>query len=450
MRALPLISDRSPDDVLAWRPNGPVSVGLYLSQVRSLADRLPDSRWIVNLCEDRYHFAVLLGACALSGRVSLQPSSQSAQTLQQLQVAYPGAIAVTDDPGASVSPSVVPLQALDELPLHSETDVPLIPEDRTVAILFTSGSTGSPQPHAKTWGKLVANGQAEARALGLIGQSRVLVGTVPVQHSYGFESTFLLALHGGCSFWSGKPFYPQDLADALSRVPAPRLVVTTPFHLASVMASELPMPPVDRWLSATAPLSAELAARVEAASGAPVHEIYGSTESSQLATRRTCDGPAWTLMPGVRLEQEGDITCAIGGHVEGRVPLSDLIEVLPGDRFLLHGRHADMVNLAGKRTSLAYLNHQLCAIEGVRDGAFYLPRDDAEDRVGRLVAFAVAPGLDRQTLLAALRHRIDPIFMPRPLMLVEALPRNSTGKLTRQALEQLLEARASAREADAG
>jgi len=192
-----LISDRSPDDVLAWRPNGPVSVGLYLSQVRSLADRLPDSRWIVNLCEDRYHFAVLLGACALSGRVSLQPSSQSAQTLQQLQVAYPGAIAVTDDPGASVSPSVVPLLALDELPLHSETDVPLIPEDRTVAILFTSGSTGSPQPHAKTWGKLVANGQAEARALGLIGQSRVLVGTVPVQHSYGFESTFLLALHGG-------------------------------------------------------------------------------------------------------------------------------------------------------------------------------------------------------------------------------------------------------------
>jgi len=35
-------------------------------------------------------------------------------------------------------------------------------------------------------------------------------------------------------------------------------------------------------------------------------------------------------------------------------------------------------------------------------------------------------------------------------MLVEALPRNSTGKLTRQALEQLMEARASAREADAG
>ena len=46
-------------------------------------------------------------------------------------------------------------------------------------------------------------------------------------------------------------------------------------------------------------------------------------------------------------------------------------------RFLLHGRHADLVNIAGKRSSLAYLNHQLCAIEGVQEGAFFLP-DEAD------------------------------------------------------------------------
>lgn len=450
MTAWPLISDRSADDILAWSPAGPISVGRYLSQVRSLAEWLPETRWIINLCEDRYHFAVLFGACALSGRVSLQPSSQSAQTLAQLSAAYPGALAVTDVPAAAiVSAPVMPLPVLDDLPVTAGTGVPLIAADRTVAILFTSGSTGQPQPHAKTWGKLVANGQAEARALGLTGKPHVLVGTVPVQHSYGFESTFLLALHGGCSFWSGKPFYPQDLVDALVRVPRPRMVVTTPYHLASVMASELPIPPVDLWLSATAPLGADLAARVELATGAPVHEIYGSTESSQLATRRTGDGPAWTLMPGVQLEQQEGTTWALGGHVEGRVPLSDIIEVWSDGRFELHGRHADMVNLAGKRTSLAYLNHQLTAIEGVRDGAFFLPREDEANRVGRLVAFVVAPGLDRQSLLAALRQRIDPIFMPRPLVLVDALPRNSTGKLTRLELERLFAERVPTRQADA-
>ena len=59
------------------------------------------------------------------------------------------------------------------------------------------------------------NGRSEAERLGLLARPHAIVGTVPVQHSYGFESTFLLALHAGCPFWSGRPFYPQDIADAL-------------------------------------------------------------------------------------------------------------------------------------------------------------------------------------------------------------------------------------------
>jgi acyl-coenzyme A synthetase/AMP-(fatty) acid ligase len=38
-------------------------------------------------------------------------------------------------------------------------------------------------------------------------------------------------------------------------------------------------------------------------------------------------------------------------------------------------------------------------------------------------------------LLEQLRQRIDTIFLPRPLLLVEQLPRNATGKLPQQALQ---------------
>jgi acyl-coenzyme A synthetase/AMP-(fatty) acid ligase len=299
------------------------------------------------------------------------------------------------------------------------------------------------QPHGKTWGKLVQNGQAEAQALGLDHQPHVLVGTVPVQHSYGFESTFLLTLHGGCSFWSGKPFYPQDVVEALVSVPQPRMLVTTPHHLTALLGSAVDWPALDLCLSATAALSPELAAQVEQRSGAPVLEIYGSTESSQLAYRRTTEGSAWCLLPGVVLEQdmgtdmEMDATYACGGHVEGRVLLSDIIHLQADGRFLLHGRHADLINMAGKRTSLAYLNCQLCAITGVSDGAFFLPDTDAASGFVRLMAFVVAPGLAREALMAALRLRIDPIFLPRPLVFVDSLPRNSTGKLPRDALVSL-------------
>jgi acyl-coenzyme A synthetase/AMP-(fatty) acid ligase len=77
----------------------------------------------------------------------------------------------------------------------------------------------------------------------------------------------------------------------------------------------------------------------------------------------------------------------------------------------------------------------------VQDGAFFLP--DAADAahgvesLTRLVAFVVAPGLDRTALQRALRQRIDSLFLPRPLVFVDTLPRNSTGKLPRTALQAL-------------
>jgi acyl-coenzyme A synthetase/AMP-(fatty) acid ligase len=101
--------------------------------------------------------------------------------------------------------------------------------------------------------------------------------------------------------------------------------------------------------------------------------------------------------------------------------------------FILHGRTADLVNIAGKRTSLAHLDLQLNTIDGVKDGAFLMPDEDSE-RVVRPMAFAVAPGRTAREILAALQQRIDPAFLPRPLHLVEALPRNATGKVPREAL----------------
>ena len=81
--------------------------------------------------------------------------------------------------------------------------------------------------------------------------------------------------------------------------------------------------------------------------------------------------------------------------------------------------------------------HEYSAIDGVQDGTFFFP--DAENgREQRLTAFVVAPGKTREEIIQALRPRIDPVFLPRPLRLVAALPRNATGKLPRGHLIQLL------------
>src|SRR2546422_7002666 len=84
-----------------------------------------------------------------------------------------------------------------------------------------------------------------------------------------------------------------------------------------------------------------------------------------------------------------------------------------------------------------HLNFQLNSIEGVRDGTFVMP-EEADGTVARLTAFVVAPGLATETIMTALRQRIDAAFLPRPLCFVKSLPRNETGKLPRMALDDLV------------
>jgi acyl-coenzyme A synthetase/AMP-(fatty) acid ligase len=97
-----------------------------------------------------------------------------------------------------------------------------------------------------------------------------------------------------------------------------------------------------------------------------------------------------------------------------------------------------LVNIAGKRSSFGYLNAQLNAIPGVIDGVFFL-REETTGSTGtaRLGAVVVAPSLSIAALTEHMRQRIDAVFLPRPLIMVERLPRNATGKLPQQALQRL-------------
>jgi acyl-coenzyme A synthetase/AMP-(fatty) acid ligase len=219
----------------------------------------------------------------------------------------------------------------------------------------------------------------------------------------------------------------------------PRTLVTTPVHLRTLLASDLELPPLDLIMSATAPLAPELAREAEERFGARLLEIYGSTETGQIALRRAAGSKHFKLWPQVRLRVDDGQVYAYGGHIEQMTPLCDVLEITGEDSFTLNGRTADLVNVAGKRSSFGYLNAQLNAIPGVEDGAFFWRDGDAGGMTGttRLAAAVVAPGLSVVSLIESLRRRIDPVFLPRPLIIVDRLPRNATGKLPRQALQSL-------------
>ena len=182
-----------------------------------------------------------------------------------------------------------------------------------------------------------------------------------------------------------------------------------------------------------------LAAAAEARFACEVREVFGSTETCVIARRRTAREDAWTPLPGVLVQPQPDGSLVHAPHLALPVALADLVEVSADGRFHLRGRQADLLEIAGKRASLGDLTRQLQAVPGVLDGVvFQLDATDAGG-VRRIAALAVAPGVEEAAILHALRRGIDPVFLPRPLKRVAALPRNDTGKLPYAALVQLLQ-----------
>ena len=422
MPSFPLV-DRPADTALFLTPTGPIDAGTFLAEAAALADRLPPGAHILNLCRDRYRFALTLAAALIADRVSLLCGDASASLVASLLDRYPGTATIGD------------ADAHDSAGARAASP-PAIPGDRLAAIVFTSGSTGTPVAHEKRWAALVARTRAAAARFDLTERSPAsVIGTIPPGHMYGLETTILLPFHAPCATWCGAAFFPADVQTALATVSAPRILVTTPLQLRSLEG--MVAPPLQTIISATAPLDPALAAEAEARWSNRIVEIFGATECGSIATRRTTATDAWTPYDGVSLQQTDTAPCVHAIHAP-TIPLADEIDLAPDGTFRLLGRRADLVKLGGRRASLAGLNQILTGLEGVRDGIFVVP-DDLDTRSNaRLVALVVAPGRTIPGLLADLRGRIDPVFLPRRLIQVDALPRNSLGKLPRQAVLDML------------
>lgn len=429
-----------PARAIAFDACGETSLSTFLSQVRGVAAALPPGRHAINLCEDRYRFLVAFCAVAVRGQVNLLPPSRAPAVVDDVLGRHADTYCIGDENLDPMPPHYWRLPT--QLP-EAGGDVPHLADDALVAIGFTSGSTGRPQANPKTWGSFrtsTAQNLAALADLWPVDGTPHVVATVPSQHMYGMELSVLLPLLGGAAVHVARPFFPADIARELHEARGPRLLVTTPVHLRALVDAGVALPALAGIVSATAPLAPELAAAAEARFGCEVRELFGSTETCVIARRRTACETAWTPLPGVRLAPQPDGTAVHAPHLADAVALADLVEIEPDGRFHLRGRHADLLEIAGKRASLGDITRRLLAIPGVEDAAvFQLDRAGA-DGVRRIAALVVAPGRDERELLDVLRAGLDPVFLPRPLRRVAALPRNDTGKLPLHALEALLRA----------
>lgn len=437
--SLPLFVSDAPSRPIAWQRGAPVSLAEFQSHVAAAiallpADTAPAS--MINLCEDRYRFLVAYAAALSAGHTVLLPPSRAEQVIEDVQNANTGSYRI-DDAAVESALQSVSRSTLPEQPINTT-----ISAGMTVMVGYTSGSTGQPKTFPKRWRSVGASNSRNAEviraAIGGNPQTVWLLATVPPQHMYGMEMSILLPLSGNMAVHAGRPLFPADIASALAELPRPRVLVSTPVHLRAIVESPQAFPEVDAIVSATAPLDQPLAAAAVAKLKGEMVEMFGSTETCVFASRLSAREQEWRLYDGVRLESHPEGTLVHAPWFVEPILLQDIVEQRDNDRFIVRGRSSDMIEVAGKRASLSDLTRRLLAIEGVKEAVVFQPETDSVGTIRRVAALVVAPNLTARAILDRLSAGVDSAFLPRPLVIVDQLPRNELGKLPRENLLRAL------------
>ncbi len=443
IRTSPMIADEFLQRPVFYHQEG-VKTGMdLLADATKVSAHIPACNHIINDCADRYFFTVTLLAGAIKGKINLLPSNHAKDTVGALSCRYENTLFITDNPDGPEpdnrnEDSLSILKLLQRPQPKQPSKMPDLPDDQVIAIAFTSGSTGKPQAHPRTWGWAVQEALAAGKALGLDKtQPAHIISTTPPQHMYGFVTSVFIPLALGQKCYRGRPFFPEEIREALLNSGPDSLLATTPVQIRACVLGNTEIPKIRQILSSAAPLDRTIARQAEEKYLTPVVEFYGSTETGAIASRQPTRDRVWKTFDPIRVRAVNNELEVCAHYLPDPVLLQDRVEVADEKHFQLLGRSADLIKIGGKRASLAELNHRLLMINGVEDGAFVVP-DTQGYREVRLAAVVVAPGLTPQAILSALSASIDPVFLPRPLKRVDSLPRTAAGKLTRKALLAML------------
>ncbi len=411
-----------------------------------LACQLEGVGTLCNLCGSRVGFLITWLAALRRGCLQLLPPSGGHADLVEILKSSETPLLVVDDIALLQAHWTEHARCLVYVPeqettLVSDAALSWTPQwDAPLLRLYTSGSTGVPEPQAKSLRQLacgahVLGARLEQEVAGGLLALRRIVCSVPSQHMFGVETSVMLSLIHGIPVHDCRPLLPADVNAAFAQDAEGAGWIATPLHLRALVQSGMTVPHCRVVVASTMPLAQDVAVQAEALVAAPVLEIYGSTETGVVAMRRSARDRHWHPVLGVRIQPTSTGARVWGRHFSSPQLLADQIDLDAQGHFQLLGRRGDMIKIAGRRASLAGLNLLLQDLPGLSDGVLYMP--DTGVPTERLVLIYAGSALGRAATESWLRQRMDPVFMPRAMICVERLPRTENGKLPRAALDQI-------------
>ena len=334
---------------------------------------------------------------------------------------------------------------------------PKIAPESAGYVKLTSGSAGSASGVAISGEALTADDEQLAAAMGLIAADR-FVAAIPWSHSYGLSSLVMPALRRGSML-----IVPDDASPwaplAAARTHRATVFPTVPVYLSTIgsLAAPPPWPESLRTvISAGARLSPETASRFHDVFGLNAHVFYGASESGGIAYDREGDaasrGTVGTPIDGatITLDADGAVTVQGAALGSGYVPVederlrdgvfksADLAEFTSDGELRLLGRADALINVGGKKVHPSEVEEVLRAMPGVRDA--YVLGIPAEGDGRTIVRAFVACDLDTVSYVNVAswcRERLAGHKIPRSIVRLATIPRNSRGKVDRAALAEV-------------
>lgn len=352
----------------------------------------------------------------------------------------------------------------------SAAQLPLTPQPQiykgAAALKVTSGSTGLPKATFTREAQLVADHASIAAAMD-IRPDDCQIAAIPLSHAYAIGNLVLPLLLQGTAFVLREGFVPQQVrADATAY--SARVFPGVPFMFAHFAANRDVMPwpaPLERAISAGAPLDHATAVRFFESFGVKIHTFYGASETGGISFDDSDEiGSETTVgraMPAVTISirrEEGAPEGSGRVHVAGPAvssgyagqPSADLGFVddgyltgdfghFRGDRLLLTGRASSFINVAGKKVLPDEVEAIVRQIDGVE--AVSVMGADDERRGQQVVACIVKRGadLDERIVRQHCASRLSAHKVPRTIVWLDNLPLTERGKLDRAALARIVQ-----------
>jgi malonyl-CoA/methylmalonyl-CoA synthetase len=444
------------DRVMVQAEKSPSVIFLYLACLRVGAIFLP-----LNTAYKPAEIAYFLGdaeprlfVCDPAKRAVLEPLAQAKGV---------GAVVTLDETGGGTLANAARDANSDF------ADVARMRDDVAV-ILYTSGTTG------RAKGAMLTHGNLGSNALTLADYWRftrddVLVHALPVFHAHGLFVATNVTLMAGSSMIFLPKFDPAEViglfgrASVMMGVPTyyTRLLQQPGLNKAATASMRL-------FVSGSAPLLAETHRDWQERTGHAILERYGMTETS-MNTSNPYDGDriAGTVgfpLPGIEVRVTDPPTGtplardAIGMiEVKGpnvftgywRMPEQTKSEFRPDGFFItgdlgtidgrgyvrIVGRSKDLIISGGYNVYPKEVEAELDALAGVLESAvFGLPHPDFGEGVTAAVVRRPAAALTEREVLAAVEPRLAGYKLPKRIIFLDELPRNTMGKVQKAALRE--------------